>query len=97
MIIQICVGSSCHIKGSQRMVELFQDAIIKHGFDNEITLAGCFCTGQCNRVGVTITVNDVVYSGIIPENFNEFFNEKIIKALEEERAEFNGLSDPKKI
>lgn len=93
MIIQICVGSSCHLKGSEKLVELFQQAIAEHKFDDEITLAGSFCTGQCNRVGVTITVNDDVFTGITPENFNSFFNDKVIKALEQERAAWNGMSD----
>ena len=97
MIIQICVGSSCHLKGSQRMVELFKEAIVEYRLEDEVTLAGCFCTGQCNRVGVTVTVNDDVYSGVLPEKFDEFFKENVLKALEEERAKFNGLSDSKKI
>lgn len=49
MIVQICVGSACHIKGSEKLVELFQKAITNNKLDNEITLAGSFCTGRCNR------------------------------------------------
>jgi len=97
MIVQICVGSSCHLKGSEKIVELFQKAIEEHELEDEITLAGCFCTGRCNRVGVTITVNDEVHCGIIPEKFDEFFKEKVLTALEEERTKFNGMSDSKKI
>ena len=89
MIIQICVGSSCHLKGSEKLVELFQKAIEERKLDNDITLAGSFCTGQCNRVGVTITVNDDVYIGITPETFESFFNDKVMPALVKERAEFN--------
>ena len=43
MIIQICVGSSCHIKGSPEIVELLQQAVAEHGLENDITLAGSFC------------------------------------------------------
>lgn len=93
MIIQICVGSSCHLKGSEKLVELFQKSIAEHKFDDEITLAGSFCTGQCNRVGVTVTVNDDIYTGITPETFEQFFQDKVIKALEQERAEYRGMSD----
>ena len=42
MIIQICVGSSCHLKGSQRIVELFQKAVEENKLDDQITLAGSF-------------------------------------------------------
>ena len=48
MIIQICVGSSCHLKGTEALVGLFQDAIEKYKLSDDITLAGSFCTGRCN-------------------------------------------------
>ena len=86
MIIQICVGSSCHLKGSEKLVELFQKAIAQRKLEDEITLAGSFCTGQCNRIGVTVTVNDDVFTGITSENFDSFFNDKVIKSLEQERV-----------
>ena len=84
MIVLICVGSSCHLKGSEKIVELFQKAISDNNLDNDVTLAGSFCTGQCNRVGVTITVDDDVYTGITPENFDSFFNDKILKVIKNE-------------
>ena len=81
MIVQICVGSSCHLKGSERIVELLQNAITEHKLENEITLAGSFCVGKCNRIGVTVQVDDEVFTGVTPEDFNEFFNEHILKKL----------------
>ena len=84
MIIQICVGSSCHIKGSAEIVELLQAAIEEHHLENEITLAGSFCTGRCNRVGVTVQVDDEVHTGIVRENFREFFRQHILAKLRAE-------------
>ena len=81
MIIQICVGSSCHIKGSPEIVELLQNAVAEYNLDDEITLAGSFCIGKCNRVGVTVQVDDDIYTGITKENFKEFFKEKVLDVL----------------
>lgn len=81
MIIQICVGSSCHLKGSEDIVALLQQAVADHHLEAEVTLAGSFCTGQCNRVGVTVQVDDDVYPGITRENFSEFLAEKVLKKL----------------
>ena len=81
MIIQICVGSSCHIKGSPEIVELIQNAVAEHGLDDEITLAGSFCIGKCNRVGVTVQVDDDIHTGITKENFKEFFKENVLDVL----------------
>lgn len=85
MIVQICVGSSCHLKGSEKLVELFQNAIAEKKLNDDITLAGSFCTGKCNRVGVTVTVDDDVFTGVTPENFSSFFDDKVLKKLNEER------------
>ena len=85
MIIQVCVGSSCHLKGSADIVELFQNTIQEHGLEGEITLAGSFCIGKCNRVGVTVQVNDDIHVGITAENFREFFKTNVLDAIENER------------
>ena len=50
MIIQVCVGSSCHLKGSAEIVELFQKAIEEHCLEDEVALADSFCIGKCNRI-----------------------------------------------
>ena len=61
MIIQICVGSSCHLKGSQDIVNLMQEAIAKHHIENEITLICTLCVGKCNRIGVSVVVDDEIH------------------------------------
>ena len=84
MIIQVCVGSSCHLKGSADIVELFQNTIQEHGLEGEITLAGSFCIGKCNRIGVTVQIDDVIHTGVTRENFKEFFTEKVLKVFQDE-------------
>ena len=84
MIIQICVGSSCHLKGSEQLVKLFQKAVEKHNLDNEVTLAGSFCTGKCNRIGVTIQIDDDIFTGVTPDSFENFFNENVLTRLGKE-------------
>ena len=84
MIVQICVGSSCHLTGSERIVELFQKYIEEYHLEDEVTLAGSFCIGKCNRVGVTVQADDTVYTGVTPEGFRDFFEENILKKLKKE-------------
>ena len=81
MIIQVCVGSSCHLKGSPEIVELLQNAVEEYQLQNDVTLAGSFCIGKCNRVGVTIQVDDDICVGITKENFKEFFKEQVLRRL----------------
>lgn len=69
------------MKGSEQIVKLFQEAIEKYNLDDEITLAGSFCTGKCNRVGVTVSIDDDIYTGVTPEGFSEFFKEHVLNKL----------------
>ena len=84
LFIQVCVGSSCHLKGSQDIVELFQKAVEEYRIEDDIVLSGSFCIGKCNRVGVTVQVNDDVHVGVTKENFREFFKENILDVIENE-------------
>ncbi len=86
MIVQICVGSSCHLRGSEKIIELFQKAISENNLQNDVTLAGSFCTGKCNRVGVTVSVDNNVYTGVTPENFDDFFTDKVFNPVQKERG-----------
>ncbi len=81
MIIQVCVGSSCHLKGSAEIVELFQKAIEEHCLEDEVALAGSFCIGKCNRIGVTVQIDDEIHTGVTRESFKEFFSENVLKRL----------------
>ncbi len=81
--VEICVGSSCHIKCSPEIVEMLQKNIAEAGLEDDIILTGSFCTGQCNRTGVTLTVNDTVYPGITKESFQSFWENTILPAVKE--------------
>ena len=85
VIVQVCVGSSCHLKGSQDIVELLEKAIEEYKIQDDVVLTGSFCIGKCNRVGVTVQVNDDVHVGINVENFSEFFKKNILSVVEGER------------
>ena len=81
VFVQVCVGSSCYLKGSQEIVELLEDSVSAHGLTEEVVLSGSFCIGKCNRVGVTVQVNDEIHVGITRDNFREFFREHILSAV----------------
>lgn len=85
MIILVCVGSSCHLKGSAEIVELLQKAIEEYHLQDDVVLAGSFCIGKCNRVGVTVQINDDVHAGITVENFRDFFSQHVLGVLNNER------------
>ena len=79
--IQICIGSSCHLKGAPEIVRLLQKYITDNSCEDRIALTGTLCAGRCNRDGVTVTVGDDVYTGVTPEGFDAFWNDKIVPAM----------------
>ena len=85
LVVQICVGSSCHLKGSQEIVELMQKAVEEYNLDGDVVLVGSFCVGKCNRDGVTVQINDDIHVGITSQNFKEFFKKNILDVVENER------------
>lgn len=84
VIVQVCVGSSCHLKGSETIVEMLEAAIKEHHVEDEVVLTGSFCIGKCNRVGVTVQVNDDIHVGVTPESFREFFKENVLDVIAKE-------------
>ena len=77
MKITVCIGSSCHLKGSRQVVEQLQDLIAKNNLGDRVELAGTFCMGKCQQ-GVCVTVDEEFHS-VTPENVEEFF-ENAVKA-----------------
>ncbi len=81
ILIRVCVGSSCYLKGSSELVDMLNQKIEENGLQDKISLSGSFCMGKCNRVGVTIAVDEEVCVAITKENFNEFWNDKVMAAV----------------
>ena len=74
--ITVCIGSSCHIKGSRQVVEQLQYLIAENKLGDKVELGGTFCMGKCQQ-GVCVTVNDAFYS-VTPETVEEFFAKEIL-------------------
>ncbi len=76
MNVTICIGSSCHLKGSRQVVERLQALVNENGLSDAVELGGTFCMGKCQQ-GVCVTVDDEFYS-VSPETVDQFFNENIL-------------------
>lgn len=76
MKITVCIGSSCHLKGSRQVVEQLQALITEHGLASKVELAGTFCLANCQK-GVSVKLDDRLVS-LTPENTRDFFTENIL-------------------
>ncbi len=75
MEVTVCIGSSCHIKGSRPVVEQLQDLIAKANLQDSIEFGGTFCMGKCQQ-GVCVTVDGNFFS-VSPETVSSFFEKEI--------------------
>lgn len=79
MIISICVGSSCHLKGSREIILKLESLIKENKLKDNIELQGSFCMEHCVK-GVCVKIDDTLYS-VLPETVEEFFNNQVIRRL----------------
>lgn len=76
MVITICVGSACHLKGSQKVIETLQKLVAEQNLYEEVELKAGFCLGRCAE-GVTIKADDRLICNVTPDNITEIFNELV--------------------
>ena len=78
--ITVCIGSSCHIKGSRQVVGQLQQLIAEYNVGEKVELGGTFCMGNCQK-GVCVTVDDEFHS-VTPETVVEFFNSVVLPKVQ---------------
>lgn len=76
MKVTVCIGSSCHLKGSRRVVEGLQYLIAEHGLKDKVDLGGTFCMDNCVN-GVCVNVNDQKFT-VSPDTLEDFFKSEIL-------------------
>lgn len=76
MKITVCIGSSCHIKGSQQVVEQLKNLVNDKNISDKVELCGTFCMDKCQQ-GVCVTIDDNFYS-VTPDTVSEFFENEIM-------------------
>jgi len=79
MKVTVCIGSSCHIKGSRQVVEQLQKLVEENNLREKVELGGTFCMGKCQK-GVCVTVDEVFHS-VTPETVNDFFAKEIMASV----------------
>ncbi len=70
--LQVCIGTSCHLKGSYNVLQTFRQLIERHSLHERVNLRTAFCTRQCETSGVAVSVNGSAF-GIDAEDASAFF------------------------
>ena len=77
--VSVCIGSSCHLKGSKQIIDVFQKKIGENALDGKVELRGSFCMGQCVN-GVGVKLDEQLYS-LQPEEAERFFSKHILGGM----------------
>lgn len=80
MQIYVCVGSSCHLKGSYYIIKVLQELIEKNDLEDRVELKASFCLGHCTK-GVVIKVDDDFIEDVTLNNVEEKFKAYILDRL----------------
>ena len=79
MKITVCIGSSCHIKGSRQVVEGLRALVAANNVGDKVELGGTFCLGKC-QLGVCVSIGDEIFS-VTPDTVEEFFTNEVMRRL----------------
>ena len=76
--VSICVGSSCHLKGSYDVIEGFRHEVASRHLESRVELKAAFCLGKCAFDGVTIKVEEKIITGVTKDNVPSVFETEIL-------------------
>lgn len=79
MEITICIGSSCHLRGSRDVIQILERLVSFHGLQDQVTLKGSFCMGECLG-GVCVKIGDQKYA-LTPSSTEAFFEKQVLEVL----------------
>ena len=80
-VVTVCVGSSCHLKGSYQVVQTFGRLIQKEHLEEKLTLKASFCQGQC-RGGIAVTFDGEYLPDVTITNCEQVFYQQIMPNLD---------------
>ena len=80
MNICVCVGSSCHLKGSYDVIQMMKETLEKNNLTDKVNLSAAFCLGKCTH-GVSVKIDDEIITGWNKDSFDSLFQEKVLGGL----------------
>ncbi len=81
LLITICVGSSCSLRGSDELASQLYRLIEKEKLQGLVDIVGAFCMDTCSK-GISVRVGDREFSGILPQHAEDFFYKEILKHVD---------------
>ncbi len=78
--LYICMGSACHMKSAQSIVDVFRRKIQEYRLEGVVELKGSFCLGMCAEA-VPVRIDETIVHGITVEKASEMFDREVLPLL----------------
>lgn len=78
--LSVCVGTSCHIKGSYNVINTFQQVMEEHKLSDKIKLEAVFCLGNCTK-GVSVKIDDSEVYSVSGLTARKFFETEVMTKI----------------
>ncbi len=75
--VSVCIGSSCHLKGSYNVIQTIQQMIEEEKLHDKVEFKATFCMRQCSGNGVAVSVNGQPHS-VSADAARDFFKTTIL-------------------
>ncbi len=82
MNIKVCVGSSCHLKGSYDVIQAMKDILKKYDVEDLVELQASFCLGHCAQGVNVMTDGSLILHNVTKDNAEELFVKEIYPLIE---------------
>ena len=77
--LTVCIGTSCHLRGAEKVLKSFQKHIKSEELGDKVDLKGTFCMGRCSGENVVVSINSEVFE-TSPEEADAFFLKNVAPA-----------------
>lgn len=78
--ITVCVGSSCHLRGSYEIIRLLKELIRSAALEQKVILKGSFCLENCTE-GVSVKIDEELFSVGSVDEMKDLFQKRVASRL----------------
>lgn len=78
VIVTVCVGSSCHIKGARDVIMRFNEMLKEEGLEDRVELKGSFCMERCGE-GINWQIDEEPLTSSHVDDAVKIFSERVIQ------------------
>ena len=72
IVVNVCIGSACHIKGSYNVINSLQQLTEEYGLTDKVDTRAAFCLGHCTQA-VSVKIGDGEVQSVSGATARAFF------------------------